>query len=97
MAGKKPTVLVIGANNVFEVGCHVEALHIGERNVFECKSFVSKQVRVSNDCIIGAGCRLVEKQSLIENTVVHGTNMEQREVIEKQKVMSLIHFFMINT
>lgn len=83
---EKPPVLVIGANNVFEVGCVVEALKIGERNTFECKSYVSSAVRISNNCVIGAGCRLEGEHSLPENTIVHGSGCEQREAIEKSAV-----------
>lgn len=83
-----PPVLLIGPNNVFEVGCTVEALRIGERNVFESRSYVSNKVTVSNGCIIGAGCELVDEQRLAENMVVYGTHAEQREAIDKQKVQT---------
>lgn len=47
--------LIIGAHNVFEVGCRVESYagHIGESNVFECKSFVGPKVIVGSGCVIG--------------------------------------------
>lgn len=89
--GEKPPVLVIGPNNVFEVGCTVQARSIGERNVFECKSFVSNKVTVSNGCIIGAGCHLLDEYTIGENTVVYADG-QQREAIEKQKV-SLFKFY----
>lgn len=82
----KPPVLVIGANNLFEVGCHVEALKIGEKNIFECKSYVSSAVKVSNSCIIGAGCRLIGERTLPENTIIHGKNCSEREALEKSGV-----------
>lgn len=81
--------LVIGPNNVFEVGCTVEASAIGERNVFECKSYVSNLVTVSNNCVIGAGCKLIDEHRLPENTVIYGKRSEQRETIEKQKALSM--------
>lgn len=86
---EKPPVLVIGANNVFEVGCTVEALKIGEKNTFECKCFVSSAVKVSNNCVIGAGCKLVGEQELPENTIIHGKNCEHREALEKSAVYTL--------
>ncbi|GAB0099829.1 Dynactin subunit 6 [Sergentomyia squamirostris] len=88
-APEKPLVLVIGANNVFEVGCRIEALKIGERNVFECKSFVSADVKVSNGCVIGSGCRLTGVQELPENTVITGKDCLQREALEKQSSQTL--------
>lgn len=82
---KPPAPLIIGPNNVFEVGCRVEAAAIGERNVFECKSFVSNRVHVSDGCLIGAGCRLTDERHLPENAVIFGTRNEQRIAIEKPK------------
>ncbi|KAL5290212.1 DCTN6 family protein [Megaselia abdita] len=79
-------ILYIGCNNVFEVGCTVEALKIGDKNVFEAKSIVSNEVEISNGCIIGAGCRLEGKQTLLENTVIYGNDCLQREALEKQGV-----------
>lgn len=87
-AASPPPTLTIGANNVFEVGCTVEALHIGERNVFESRSYVSNKVTVSNGCIIGAGCELLDEQRLPENMVVYGIDAEQREAIDKQKAQT---------
>lgn len=83
---EKPPVLVIGPNNVFEVGCTVEALKIGERNTFECKSYVSSAVKVSNNCVIGAGCKLIGEHDLPENSIIHGRGCDQREAIEKSAV-----------
>ncbi|XP_055380138.1 dynactin subunit 6-like [Condylostylus longicornis] len=82
-------MLNIGSNNVFEVGCTVKALKIGDKNVFECKSFVSDEVEVSSGCVIGAGCRLEGKYKLAENTVVYGKNCLMRECLEKPTLQIL--------
>lgn len=82
----KPPVLVIGANNVFEVGSRVEANKIGEKNLFECKCYVSSAVMVTNNCIIGAGCQLIGEQTLSENSIIHGRSCAERESIEKSVV-----------
>lgn len=87
----KPPVLVIGANNVFEVGSRVEALKIGEKNLFECKCYVSSAVKVTNNCIIGAGCQLVGEQTLAENTIIHGRSCAERESIEKSVVRLVVY------
>ncbi|XP_067625427.1 dynactin subunit 6 [Eurosta solidaginis] len=81
--------LNIGPNNVFEVGCTVEACHIGEKNVFESKSHVGPLVFVSNCCIIGAGVQLTSEQKISENTVIYGKNCLQREAIDKQGSQTL--------
>ena len=51
------SVMIIGNNNVFEVGCRSSALKIGDNNVLESKCFVGRSVVLSNGCIVGAGCR----------------------------------------
>ncbi|KAG5670911.1 hypothetical protein PVAND_001140 [Polypedilum vanderplanki] len=83
LAQEKNHVLVIGANNLFEVGSTVEALKIGEKNIFECKSYVSSNVTISSGCVIGAGCHVVGEQHLPENTVIFGKNCQQREALDK--------------
>uniref|UniRef100_A0A182N9C4 Dynactin subunit 6 n=1 Tax=Anopheles dirus TaxID=7168 RepID=A0A182N9C4_9DIPT len=81
--------LIIGPDNVFEVGCTVEALSIGERNVFECKSYVSADVTVGSGCLIGAGCRLVGKQTLADKTILYTSECLQREAMDRQKTQMI--------
>ncbi|KAK4884152.1 hypothetical protein RN001_000423 [Aquatica leii] len=76
-------VLIIGSHNVFEIGCTVEAAKIGSNNVFESKCFVSNKVNVTNGCIIGAGCKLIEEQTLKNNTIVYGSKCFQREGLDR--------------
>lgn len=85
-SGEIAPPLTIGVNNVFEVGCTVEANRIGDKNVFECKSCVGPEISVSSGCIIGAGVRLQCKQQLTENTVIYGRDSMQREAIDKHAV-----------
>lgn len=80
--GDNTPVLIIGANNVFEVDCTVEACKIGDNNIFESKCFVGNRVTVTNGCIIGAGCRLTEEQELKENIVVYGENCNMRVALD---------------
>lgn len=82
----RPKTLVIGSNNVFEVGCTIEASKIGEKNLFECKSSVGKGVEITSNCIIGAGCQVKGRRTLPENTIVHGPNCSERELLEKSGV-----------
>ncbi|BGP39857.1 hypothetical protein JCM10450v2_003830 [Rhodotorula kratochvilovae] len=48
--------MVIGDNNLFEVGCRIEAPSIGDWNTFGIRSRVSPLVEVGSYCTIGAGC-----------------------------------------
>jgi dynactin-6 len=79
----KPHVLVIGANNIFEVGSTVESLKIGEKNIFECKCYVSANITISSGCVIGAGCSLNGEQHLAEGTVIFGKHCQQREALDR--------------
>lgn len=40
---------------MFEVGCKLESPcgHIGESNVFECRSFVGENIKIGSGCVIG--------------------------------------------
>ncbi|XP_046384584.1 dynactin subunit 6 [Ischnura elegans] len=77
--GQRPSpVMIIGANNVFEVDCYCEALKIGDYNNLEPKSYVGREVELSNGCIVGAKCKLTKGQVLKENTVIYGSNSIQR-------------------
>merc|ERR1711963_1169014 len=44
-------VLIIGNNNVFEVGANVEAVKIGDHNIVEGKAVVGPGVELSQGCI----------------------------------------------
>ena len=50
-------VMIIGSNNVFEVGSASHSLKIGDSNILEAKSYVGRKTYLSNGCIVGAGCR----------------------------------------
>lgn len=84
MEGIDEIPMTIGANNVFEVSSCIESRNIGERNIFECRSYVSEQVTITTGCVIGAGCQLRGQQILNENTVVYGKDCSQRSAFEKQ-------------
>ncbi|XP_005096404.1 dynactin subunit 6 [Aplysia californica] len=87
--GNSGKVLIIGNNNVFEVGANVEAIRIGDHNVIEGKASVGSQVEVSNGCIIGAGCQLNMPELVPENTVVYGGKCERRTQRERPPAQTL--------
>jgi len=82
-------VLIIGNNNVFEVGANIEAIRIGDHNVIESKAVVGSSVEMSNGCIVGAGCELSMPGQLAENTVVYGTQCKRRTQRERPPAQSL--------
>lgn len=87
-------LLIIGSYNVFEVDCTVESPKIGDNNVFESKCFVGNKVTVSNGCIIGAGCRMSEEQTLKDNVTIFGSKCQMREGLEQPPVCEI--FFKLN-
>eukprot|EP00088_Acartia_fossae_P032766 TRINITY_DN33511_c0_g1_i1.p1 TRINITY_DN33511_c0_g1~~TRINITY_DN33511_c0_g1_i1.p1 ORF type:complete len:185 (+),score=17.25 TRINITY_DN33511_c0_g1_i1:38-592(+) len=76
-------VMIIGSYNVFEVGCEVRSLKIGDNNVMEAKSFLGRQTSLSNGCIVGAGCKLTTEETLEENIVVYGGDCRRRKAGDK--------------
>ncbi|CAE1166291.1 DCTN6 [Acanthosepion pharaonis] len=71
-------VMIIGNNNVFEVGSYVESLKIGDFNVVEVKASVGRQTELSSGCIVGAKCHLSTNECLEENTVIYGEECRRR-------------------
>jgi dynactin-6 len=71
--------MTIGRHNVFEVGCHCEALTMGNHNVFEAKSFVGKSVTITDGCVIGAKCQIDIKETIPNNTVIFGEKCVRRQ------------------
>lgn len=78
-------VLRIGSHNVFEVGCTVEASAIGDSNVFESKCYVGPNISVPNECIIGAGCNIMNA-ILKDKTIIFGKDCQYREGLDKPDV-----------
>lgn len=83
------SVMVIGNNNVFEVGCYSEALTIGDNNVLESKSKVGRHTELTSGCVIGAMCEITTQEVIPENTVIYGRNCERRIQEEKPASQSL--------
>ncbi|XP_066994811.2 dynactin subunit 6 [Anabrus simplex] len=65
-------VLRIGNNNVFGSESHSEALKIGNNNVFGSKCFVGREVQVTDNNVVNAGCRLTCQQVVGPNAVTCG-------------------------
>jgi len=82
-------VLIIGNNNVFEVGANVEAVKIGDHNIVEGKAVVGPGVELSQGCIVGAGCELRMPGPLTENTVIYGAKSQRRVQRERPPAQTL--------
>ncbi|KAI8868333.1 trimeric LpxA-like protein [Ramicandelaber brevisporus] len=64
--------LVIGDDNVFEVGAKIEAKSIGSRNTFETLAVVASGTAVASDCVVGVKCSTLQGEQLADRTVVFG-------------------------
>ena len=83
------SVMIIGNNNVFEVGSTSQSLKIGDNNILEAKSFVGRQTSLSHGCIIGAGCQLTAQEVLAEQTVIYGGQCARRQAKERPAPQNL--------
>ncbi|XP_043915404.1 dynactin subunit 6 [Protopterus annectens] len=78
-----PKPMVIGINNVFEVGCSSYAMKIGDNNVIESKAIVGKNVILTSGCIVGACCEVNTCEVIAENTVIYGSDCMRRVQTEQ--------------
>ncbi|PIO26585.1 hypothetical protein AB205_0121200, partial [Aquarana catesbeiana] len=94
----EPKPMVIGTNNVFEVGCYSHAMKIGDNNVIESKvslpifvlvAFVGRNVILTSGCIIGACCQVDTCEVIPENTVIYGSDCLRRVQTERPQPQTL--------
>ncbi|CAG8736323.1 8182_t:CDS:2, partial [Racocetra persica] len=75
---KQPTPLIIGDENVFEVGCYVEGSKIGNKNVIEAKARILGNTSLGDNCVIGAVCSTKRDEAIPNNTVIYGDHHNRR-------------------
>ncbi|GFZ46253.1 hypothetical protein JCM24511_04500 [Saitozyma sp. JCM 24511] len=81
------TVMRIGKENHFMIGCRVESPSVGDHNAFQPRSRASSAVAISSHCTLGAGTILlpldptlppVQVETIPPYTVVYGEQSERR-------------------
>lgn len=87
--GRQQKVMIIGNNNVFEVGSCSESMKIGDNNILECKAHLGSQTELGSGCIIGTMCSLTSHETLPDNTVVYGAHCERRLQLERPPPQAL--------
>ncbi|MEE6460379.1 hypothetical protein FKM82_000937 [Ascaphus truei] len=87
--GVEPKTMIIGTNNVFEVGCYSQAMKMGDNNVIESKAFVGRNVILTSGCIIGACCNVNTCEVIPENTVIYGSDCLRRVQTERPQPQTL--------
>eukprot|EP01116_Phalansterium_solitarium_P013466 TRINITY_DN30830_c0_g1_i1.p1 TRINITY_DN30830_c0_g1~~TRINITY_DN30830_c0_g1_i1.p1 ORF type:complete len:182 (+),score=46.67 TRINITY_DN30830_c0_g1_i1:105-650(+) len=69
---KDSDALVIGDNNLIEVGSHIAAATVGNGNVIETKARLLKGCRVGSGCTVGMTCVVSPGEVLADNTALWG-------------------------
>eukprot|EP00126_Sphaerothecum_destruens_P002336 Sdes_comp15770_c0_seq2m4832 len=69
--------MVIGNENVFEVGCHLRNSSIGSKNLFEVNSQVLFSPNIGSNNIFGIKT-IVKEDSTLCNTIIHGPRSLRR-------------------
>ncbi|NP_001018487.1 dynactin subunit 6 isoform X1 [Danio rerio] len=85
----EPKPMIIGVNNVFEVGCVCQALKIGDNNVIESKADVGRSVMLTSGCIVGSCCQIHTCEVIPENTVIYGSECLRRVQTERPQPQTL--------
>uniref|UniRef100_A0A1A8D2V2 Dynactin subunit 6 n=1 Tax=Nothobranchius kadleci TaxID=1051664 RepID=A0A1A8D2V2_NOTKA len=85
----EPVTMIIGTNNVFEVGCVSRALKMGDNNVIESKADVGRNMILTSGCIISTFCQVNTCEALPENTVVYGPDCSRRVQSKKPQPQTL--------
>ncbi|KAG8925173.1 hypothetical protein FRC03_009014 [Tulasnella sp. 419] len=80
IVNRRKDIMRIGDDNLFEIGCRVEAPSIGNFNTISTRARIHHTARLTSYCVIGPGTLLVpeEDETLDEYTVVYGTGAQRR-------------------
>ncbi|KAI8076654.1 trimeric LpxA-like protein [Gilbertella persicaria] len=88
---KNSTPLVIGDDNEFEVGCHVEGTRIGNNNVVEARARILGSTAIGNYCVIGAACATESNETIPDLTVIYGLESKRRTQSEPLPTQATLH------
>lgn len=88
IVNRRSDPLKIGDENLFEVGCRIEAASIGSYNVFEVRSKVAQNVAIGSYSVVGAGCIVLPKPITDEQLArIFDDEGESREGQEEEQVI----------
>ncbi|KAI4478988.1 hypothetical protein M0804_011450 [Polistes exclamans] len=78
--------IFIGEGNIIEEMATIanrQSHKVGDNNILETKAYISQDVELTNGCVIGTACSLVEPETILENTVIYGSRCQRREMNDK--------------
>jgi len=81
--GDADYVLVIGDDNLFEIGSVCHAPEIGSNNIFGIQSTVGPNVTITDGCRIGAKCTLLIEEKIPPQTVICFSQNLRKTATEK--------------
>ena len=76
---QQPRDFYIGSYNVFEIDSKIYSPQIGDNNQFQPKSVIEQDVRVGNNCNIGACVKIPSSTILPNNTRIIYPNIQIKE------------------
>ncbi|KAI9323805.1 trimeric LpxA-like protein [Dichotomocladium elegans] len=88
---KNTSPLVIGDENVFEVGCYVEGSRVGNNNIIEARAKVLGSTIIGNHCVIGAACSTEVNETIEDKTVIYGSKSNRRLQSEIFQTQASLH------
>ncbi|KAI8099223.1 trimeric LpxA-like protein [Halteromyces radiatus] len=89
---KNAAPLVIGDENVFEVGCYVEGSRLGNNNVIGTRARVLGNTIIGNHCVIGAACSTEVNETIEDMTVIYGSQPNRRTQSNVLPGQATLHF-----
>jgi dynactin-6 len=81
--------LIIGSNNVFEIGCKVTPKSVGDLNVFETRCVIGEDVVIGTGCTFGAGTKIMSPITIPDNSVFFGDPVRDRIAADKPSAQVL--------
>ncbi|CDH57484.1 dynactin subunit 6 [Lichtheimia corymbifera JMRC:FSU:9682] len=88
---KNSSPLIIGDENVFEVGCYVEGSRIGNNNIIEARAKVHGSTIIGNHCVVGAACSTEMNETVEDMTIIYGTKSCRRKQSEVFPAQAALH------
>jgi len=65
------------------------------KNIIFPKAQVSREIELTNGCVIGAACSLTEQEIVPENTIVYGSQCQRREMNDKPYVIIVFIYYSV--
>ncbi|RKO88052.1 trimeric LpxA-like protein [Blyttiomyces helicus] len=83
--------IVIGDDNVFEVGCVFEGVRVGNGCVIEVKAVVAPGTTLGDNCVVGAKCSTHPNEQVPSNTVIYGEGNLRRLQTKATRQQANLH------